>query len=652
MATMTGGPVMKRTIIAGVILLDGAVVLHLAGNVITATVFVVFVAAFLLPACALVMRFSCLRMMPPDLRLIAGSVLVVALCAPWFFARKLLPFSPAIADIAVCAILTGAAAKFGAVKATIEELRPAWKRSRFIVLIVLPVVFALAWLGYAAPEGREVRFDGLFAVDLGFLTSVVATLRASPVLPLAPVVNGGFLHYHWLYLTLPGTLVDFCGAAIPASNALILVNVLAAARLVHALATVVCVHNPQGDPRSVRVAVAVVLFAPFTIYYYQIIAARFSLGWLAMPTRNHLLLSPANSMIVFGNNTFALVLVLFAAMQMERWNRERRMIDVVLGTAAVSLVIGYSATLLFPLVAALLLWLAMGRIARPMAVLAWAVAMGSAAVAMFLLMRLMVFDGSRHVAYAFDSGQFMRIVILGLMPLWVLLLLDGRKLLSFFHVLIVAAIAVPSFLYIAGNATGNIDFSMKTGSLLAVSFAPLIASAIEKLINGTLRRWEAIAAVTVIALGAVQTSAYILQFPYYRLMGSRPEALALSADYYHALVWLREHTPRQSIVVEPGGLTIPVELPSLWIAERRAWLPTPYVEPYLNPDPGSSIPSRTALWTSFLRDPGNDAVGRAIAAEADYLLVSRQLQSPFWTPVSRSGSWMIYRSVLRSGSPG
>jgi hypothetical protein len=236
-----------------------------------------------------------------------------------------------------------------------------------------------------------------------------------------------------------------------------------------------------------------------------------------------------------------------------------------------------------------------------------------------------------------------------MLPLWGLSLLGGRKALSFFHVLIVAAIAVPSFLYVAGSPTGQIDFSMKTGSLLAIAFAPLIAVAIERGFRGTLPRWQTIAAALLIVLGAIQTSAYILQFPYYRLTGARSRGVALSADYYRALVWIRDNTPRRSIVVDPGGLTMPEVLPTLWIAERRAWLPTPYSEPYLVPAAGSSVPRRAALWSAFLRDPGNVAIAGAIAHEADYLVVPREVRSPFWTPVSRSGSWMIYRSSRDDG---
>jgi hypothetical protein len=635
-----------RGFLAAALLLDAAILLHLATGVLAAAVFLVFVAAFLLPATLLASRLPHIRSMPADLRLVAAAAVVVVLIVPWFFARRVLPFAPAIADVALCVVLTGAAARYGRLRETFEELRPAMQRSRLLTLLVLPILFAVTWLGYAARSGNEVLFHGLFAIDFGNLVSVIGMLRASPQLPLAAVTNSGPLNYHWLYFTLPAMLADFCGVGMPAFSALILVNLLMAALLIHALATVISRFH-DGDWRATTLTVAVTLFAPFSLYYYQIAAARLPLGWLAMPTRNHLILSPLNSMIVFGNNTFALVLVLLMAMELERWKSERRIADVLLGTAALSMVTGYSVTLLFPLVAALLLWLVMGRIARPVIVLACAIVTGGAAVAMFFAIHVLGSGGARHVAFAFDNGQYLRIVILGMLPLWGLLLIAGRRPLSFFHVLIGTSIVVPSFLYVAGSPTGQIDFSMKSGSLIAIAFAPLVLIAIERWLRGTLRRWQVIAATLLIALGVIQTLAYVLQFPYYRLTGSRSRGIVLSRDYYDALVWLRDHTPQRSIVVDPGGLTMHDELPTLWIAQRRVWLPTPNTDAYA----GSSIPRRLALWAAFERDPASAAAAGQIAGEADYLVVPREVRSPFWTPVDREGSWVIYRSTASPGSP-
>jgi hypothetical protein len=638
---------MKKALISAAIVADAAIVVYLAGGVLAAAVFVVFVAAFLLPACALVMRLPPLRPMPPDLRFIAAGALVVMLVVPWFFARRLLAI-PVISDVAICVILVAAAAKLGAFRSALSELASAWRLSWFMVVVVLPMVAALTWLGYEVHSGTDVLFHGLFGIDFGNLVSVVAAIRASPSLPLVGLTGAGPMNYHWLYFTLPAMLADFCGVAIPASNALILVDTLMAALLIHTLATVVRAFRPQCSDRAIRWTVAVTLFASFTVYYYQAVAARVALGWLAMPVRNHLLLSPLNSMIVFGNNTFALVLVLFTALEVERWNRERHAADLVLGIAALSMVIGYSVTLLVPVAAALLIWLAMGRIARPLLVLIAAVVVGGAAIAMFMAIGVLGPGDSRHTAIAFDHGQFLRMAILGMLPLWALLVIGWKKPLTFFHVLIAAAIAVPSFLYVAGSVTGSVDFSMKTGSLLAIAFAPLIADPIDRWMRGALPRWQVIGAALLIVVGLIQTAAYVLQFPYYRTTNSRARSVAVPIDYYNALVWIRDHTPARAIVVDPGGLKFRDEIPTLWIGERRGWLPTPNTEAFLSPG-HSDISHRAAIWADFIRDPASTA-GGVISSQADYLMMPRAIQSPFWVSVGRTGSWWIYRSVrLRPG---
>ncbi|HEV7573157.1 MAG TPA: hypothetical protein VGQ21_16775 [Thermoanaerobaculia bacterium] len=632
---------MKRALTAILVLVEVCIVIYLGGGVLPAAVFFAFVATFLLPACALMMRLPALRAMPGDLRLSAAAVLVVILAAPWFFARKALPFPPAILDVVLCLILSVAALKFGRLAATINELRPVLIRSRFVAA-VLPVLFALVWLGYAVPANGQVLFHGLFAIDFGNLVSVVATLRASPSLPLAAIADGGWINYHWLYFTLPAALVDFCDAQVPAFNALILTNVLMAMLLVHTLMTLISTLYPRTE-RTTQWTVAVVLFAPFTGYYYQIAASRLSLGCFAMPVRNHLVLSPLNSMIVFGNNTFALVLALFTAMMLARWNGERRLADIVLGTFALSMVTGYSATLLVPLVVALILWLLLGRIERPAVALTAALVIGGIVTAMFVAIHVLGGGAARHAVLAFDSGQFFRIVFFGMLPLCWLAWMGGRKRLTFFHVLIAAAIAVPSVLYVAGSPTGQVDVSMKTGSLLAVAFAPLVAFAIDKWLSGETGRAQSAVAALLIVLGLVQTAAYVLQFPYYRITNSRARSLAFPLDYYEALVWIRDHTTARSIVVDPGGLNFRDEIPTLWIGERRGWLPTPNTEAFLSPG-HSDISRRAAIWADFIRDPASTA-GGVISRQADYLMIPRAIQSPFWVPVGRTGSWWIYRSV-------
>ena len=79
------------------------------------------------------------------------------------------------------------------------------------------------------------------------------------------------------------------------------------------------------------------------------------------------------------HNTIALVLIVAALLQLERWNRDGRLRDALIGSVAMALVIGYSVTLVFPLVAAVFLWMLAGRIRRPLVVVALAAVLPSRA---------------------------------------------------------------------------------------------------------------------------------------------------------------------------------------------------------------------------------------------------------------------------------
>ncbi len=304
--------VRQRALAAAVIVLDLAVVVHLAGSLRAAAMFVAFAACIVVPVVFL-----------------ARSPIVILAVVPWFFLRKAIGM-PLLVDVATAAALIACAFRWGA--------RPR-VRMPAVTFVVVPLLFALVWLGWNVPVGNEIREYGLFGIDFGNLVAVVSTIRASPMLPLSYVAGTGPLSYHWLYFTSPAALADFGGGSMPNANALVLANLLMAMLLVQAVASIA----------SNKVAAAIVLFAPFTTYFYQAIAARIALGPLALPTRNHLLLSPLNGMITFGNNSVAIVLAIVALVQLERWNHDGRLHDLVAGCVALAAIIGYSITLVFPL---------------------------------------------------------------------------------------------------------------------------------------------------------------------------------------------------------------------------------------------------------------------------------------------------------------
>jgi hypothetical protein len=617
---------------------------HLGGGLTTGCLFIVFLTFFLLPAVVIAARLPFLRTMPPELRITCASVIVVVLAVPWYFARKALG-SMLLVDVTSSLVLTFSALKFASPRALLDDLRPALRRLAIPVLVVLPVVFALVWLGFEVRSGEVVRYYGLFAIDFGNLTSVVSALRASPMLPLSFVSEAGGLAYHWLYFALPALFADFLGERIPTANALILMNLLIAALFVHTITAVAGWFNPRVAPRHVSWAVALVLFAPFTVYFYQTAATRFPIGWFALPERNHLLLSPLASMITFGNNTFALVLALVTILELERWNRDGRVADALFGVIALAMVIGYSVTLVFSLAGALLVWVALGRMRRPLLALSLAVLIGAAAAALFLAIGLLTTGGSRHVAVAFDNGQFFRMVLFGMAPLWGVVLLGGvrRSPLNIVHILIAVAVAVPTLFYTSGTGGGSmIDFSMKTASLVAVAFVVLLPPAIEQLRVGGVARWRSWAASLLIALGVTQTSVFVLQFPWYRATRASGHSESIAADYHDGLVWLRDHTPPRAIVADPEGLNTKDVLYTLMVSERRVWLPTVYTDQVLIA--GSHVDERRGVWRAF--QAGDAAASRRIAAEADYMIVPGSVSSTDWRMV-RPGRWNVYESVVR-----
>ena len=560
--------------IAAVALLDAAIVLFLAGSIQAGAMFLAFVALIVIPAISL-----------------TRSPLAILAAVPWFFLRKWSGM-PLAVDVATAAVLIACAWRWGK--------RPR-VRMPVVTFVVVPVLFALVWLGWHIPLGNEVRFYGLFAIDFGNLVSVITALRTSPMLPLSYVAGGGALSYHWLYFTIPAALADFGGGTMPNANALVLVNLLAAMLLVQAVASI------AAD----RLAAMIVLFAPFTTYFYQTISARITLGPLAVPARNHLLLSPLNGMITFGNNTVALVLAIAALLALERWNAEGKRRDLVGGCAALAAIAGFSITLVFPLALALLVWLP--RIRRAIVTLVAAAVIGTMALAVLWKLHILGGDSTRHLAVAFDRFSFLKMVLFGMVPLWAL---TRWRSLTIYHAVIAACVVVPTFLYLAGSPTGATDFSMKTASLMAIAFAPLLAA----------RR--SLLAILVIAAGLIQSAAYVAQFPFYRLRHTTTNGVAVERDYASALAWIRDHTPLSAVVSDPHELGNRDEIFTLILGERRIWLPTAYARQVLI----NALPPAV-----LQRD--------AMSPEADVLLTQSAVQSPAWRPVHREGSWVVFRSA-------
>jgi hypothetical protein len=221
-----------------------------------------------------------------------------------------------------------------------------------------------------------------------------------------------------------------------------------------------------------------------------------------------------------------------------------------------------------------------------------------------------------------------------MLPLWVLMVLAGRPRLSIFGAVIACGIVIPSLIYLRGSATGNVDFSMKTGSLLAVAAAPLIAPALSRL---------RLLALAVILLGVVQSSAYLLQFPFYRFTRATTHATAIPEGYWGALDWTRRSTPPGTIVIDPQTLNSDLAVWTVLLAERRVWLPTPYTRTFLITRATGKEAERLAIWDAAHR--GDSAAARRLAGEAPYLIAPAQLALPApWSPAHQQGGWTVFRA--------
>jgi len=629
---MSGVP--AGILVIAIALLDVAIVAYLGGGVRGTVTVLAFAVLLLAPAFVLAWRLPFLGHLRADLRVTVAALVVIVAAVPLFFVRKALPID---IDALLSLVLWLAVARTGWL-GTLRMDIECGTGERAVIFVVLPVVFALAWLGWKVPSGDTVRLYGLFGIDFGNLVAYVSDLRASPGLPLGFVDGTGLLSYHWLYFSFPATLAGFLGSHMGNANALIVTNLLVGGLLFHTIVVAIRIFNERTERATV--AAAIVVFAPFTTYFYQAVSARFSLGPLALPLRNHLFLSPLNSMIVFGNNSVALVLALVALIELELWNRDGRWQDAIIGCTALGLIAGYSITLVFSLALAMAVWAALGRVRRPLVTAGIALVCGAVIGLVLAMLHIIAAgDGTRHLTVAFDHGAFVRMVVLGLAPVLFLAII-GKKPLTLIHVVLAAGIAVPSFLMIAGNVTGLVDFSMKTASLLAVAAAPLVAAGLARQ-----SRFGRATAVLLITLGFVQSATYVLQFPWYRITGESARCVALPADYVAALDWIRTNSGERAVLVDPTSVGFRAEIVPLIFAERRVWLPTWFTEEGTVTDQRAPA-GRWQLYEASSR--GDATAARIIASQGDYL-IDRNAPAGFWSPVHRDGTLTVFQSRLRNG---
>ena len=581
------------------------------------------------------------------------SVALACLCiTPLYFLQKSLG-AGWVADVAISLLLVASAAKWGATRELLADCRDVMARGMSIfVCIMLPLVFALTWMGFNVTSTETVRFYGLFTVDFGNLAAVVSLIRVSPMLPLSLAVDAGPLSYHWFYFAMPAWLSDFAGARMPSTTALVLCNYLVGCLLCFALhGTIVNALAGKSRVRIVMLAMGVIMFAPLVVYCYQSAVKVLGLPWFTLGSRNHNLLSILNSVTVFGNNTLALVLILLGLAMLRRWNETLDRKVLLLGAVFVSMVIPHSITLFFSLALAAGIMLVTGQIRRPL----FAGGVGAAVVltVVFTLWRLHLFgDGAQSIAISFDNGQFLQNVAFSLLPLWALALFSVRRgrAMADYWVLIGSALAVPSLLmvvYAQDDSLGGSAFAMKTSSLLIVALAPMVATGLDTLFTSPGKRFARWAIAALIVAGCLNTSVYVLQFPFYRLTGYGQRCSELPVGYCTCLEYIRCNTPRSAILLDPVCRT---QYPTTWgimLGERRVALPSEFNLRVAGNGPWrAGVEARLEDWEAW-RNGGftGDACSARLRAAADYLVWKDNLGiGNGWTRVYQSKGYAVYAS--------
>jgi hypothetical protein len=637
--------------------------LYLGGGALAGAQLVVFVVGLLFPAAALLAETGALRNLSSNVRVATSLSLAVLLITPAFYIRRALPFPGWLADLIFVIALCSAAKYRGAYTRFLHDIRtPLFRAAWPFLFVVLPALFVLTWMGFGVHEDGQVFYYGLFPIDFGNLTSIVAVINASPGLPHWPVAGTGILHYHWLFFVFPAWLSSLGDGHTPEAIALVLCNYVAASILfltisVAADHVLLAIDRPIAAS-TVVMAAGVVTLGSLVMYPYQAlvgVAVRLThIQSLAIAVRNGLLLSIPNSLAVFGNNTMALAMALLVLVMLLEWNRRLEKGSLVLGAIFLAMIIGYSITLIFPMALTLGIWLLLARVRRPLLAAIFFGVIG-AAIAGTMALGLHMFGPGKDLAVAFDDGAYLRHVLFAFSPLWALALLSrpiwGK--LSLFCALIVACVIVPSFLYIPNTVTGQIDFSMKIAALIAVAASPLACAGLAR----SRKNWRSPAAavtMALIVLGLVCTVAYAGQFAFLRLRHNHERTMALPADYVAALEFIRDNTPSQAIVIDPQSIPYALTIPTVFIGQRRVYLPTEYGEQVLGGLTVSpEVARRKRDFEQWSKDGFVDGTLSALfASHADYcLLAGPGPAAGDWTLIRTFGGYSLWESKARSPHP-
>jgi hypothetical protein len=636
-----------------------AALAFLSGGAATFAAMALFLVGVALPSW-LVLAAALRRPLGDDglARLLAAAATLI-LITPLYVLRKVVPLPPALTDALIAAAAWGLAWRTRAIEGLVPASRALLgSAARPYVMVVLPAVFCLTWLGYAVKRPDSVDFLGLFYIDFGNLVSITNVIRVSPGLPASPVVGSGSLGYHWLYFAFPAWSADFLGLGGQSANALVMANLVTASLLYAALART-CARALEAASLEVdttRVAphaAGLALFALSSLYAYQGLAGALHRPWLG--TRNNLLLQLPHSMTCFGNNTAALALCLLVFELLTRWGAAGRRADLLFAAALTALLPGYGITVVFPMALAVGAWSISRPGRRPVLTLVTFGAFAGAALVIFRAIGLLSYGSSGGgIVVSFDHGQFIQNVALAFLPATFALAIclwrvRGRGLLSSFapHLFALAGCLVtPTFLMTRGSPTSHVDFSMKIASLYLVAAAPFFAVAGAWLVSGwRRRRGLALVGAALALAGLGNASAYVLQHALTRLRGHGGTVQSITADHDRALE-LVAREPARLVLLD--GLSVPSTIadPAVMLGGKRTLVASGYEEMVFAPGPAAK--AHKSAWLAWERGGyADEALAARLADAADLLVAASSVRSPSWSLVATFGDVGVYRSLRK-----
>jgi hypothetical protein len=444
------------------------------------------------------------------------------------------------------------------------------------------------------------------------------------------------------------------GNDIPSSNALVLCNLLTISFFYKVLSY--AIGQSIDGFRTRRYlweanGSGLIILASSMVYTYQTAIAMVNLPWLTLGERNNNLLTLINSGINFGNNTFALALSFLGYFSLVEFRKTSLNSWAATAVLCWSLVLGYSITLCFTLGLAGFLTFVSGKIKKPLLLSALSLCIVS--IIYLLFHQLGYFDGGQgaRLAFGFDDGRFIQNAIFSFPLIMIGLLLAVHQGLNWFSkqlcIGVVVCFLIPSLIYIKGTGTLS-DFSMKTSSLMVAMGGTVAVSSFHRFLflRSAGRIWR-LGVILLVFCGLANTAAYVLQFPYYRIINPDIRFEAISLNYFNSLKYIRLYAKQDSLLIDGMGYHRISVVPPVMIAERRILKLPDNDRNNMNPAPIEGVNDITSdNWKNWASSGFKDKIASEyFAGKSEYFLTLVPMASSSWRLEAKFGDVMIYKSL-------